>query len=125
MNTDKITSDKEPKAIRAFHWLSRAWYYEANRRLGIVDIINIGMYYPPDGGCDWEASITWHELNEVGIPCVEVYDDGWQMFRDWPDVLNALAEIHGTEPSPEDIAKLLLSLGFSDITKKKDDNDTA
>ncbi len=78
-----------------------------------VDIM-IGMYHP-DGGSSGEFSIEWDD--KLG-PRLKVWCDGWSaLYRHFLDVLKELEKWDDEEPTEEEVANLLLSLGVHDLTK--------
>ena len=112
--------------IRGFHHLSKAWYAEANlkgRSDGIVDEVTIGLYYKDDdGGTDGEFAVRWHNLRHgVICPCLQVFDDSWEILRkEFDDVLVAMMALDNESVTPDDFCRILQELGLEDLTKKGD-----
>lgn len=106
--------------VRGFHHLSQAWYAHANLKdADIVDEILVGLYYP-DGGCEAELAIRWHDLGQdAPSPRVETFDDSWSLLVSLGDVFKAVAELDGKAPSPDTIKELLVGLGFQDRTDRR------
>lgn len=106
--------------------LSRAWYRKANlfgrtdSNCEVFDVIHFGNYYP-EGGCDWEASITFMRFDPLhtGVK-IELFSDGWQALSDCPEMLAAFTRLahKAGEPSPtvDQIATALTDAGFADKT---------
>lgn len=108
------------KYKRQFVQLSRAWYGETCLRdSDVADKITTGLY-APDGGTVGEFDIRWIDLGLDSLsPKIEAFDDSWGVLWDFRDILEKLAELDDTDPTPEEICKLLLSCGFEDATQEK------
>lgn len=99
---------------RGFFHISQSPCADGKRwRNGEVDEITIGFY---DGGTTGEFCITWVTLAGRTVPQLRVYDDAWSALAGFKDVLDALAEIDGTSPSPEEVKALLRKCGVVDMT---------
>lgn len=77
----------------------------------------IGLYHESDGGTFGEFCIRWIPLSQRLAPQLQVFGDAWLvLFSEFQDLLVALAELDGTDPSEEEIADLLVKLGLADRT---------
>lgn len=102
---------------RGFTQLSKAWYGKANLTSDdIQDEIMIGMYHP-EGGTTGEFSITWKELAGEFTPVLKSFEDSWSALWIFKDVLEKLAELDSTNPTADQIATLLESLGIENMTQ--------
>ena len=122
-NTGGMMS-KHDGCKKQFIHLARAWYGDANgvQRSGEPgDNISIGFDHP-DGGTTGEFSIEWVDLGRDVCPQLKVFDDGWSALWEFRDVLEKMAALDGTNPSPEIICKLLESCGIEDTTPVKNPN---
>lgn len=105
-----------------FVWYSQAWYAGNLNRGSVddeVDSISIGMY-AEEGGTDGEFAITWCKLGGALVPKLEVFDDGWRVLSQFPQLLVELAALDNQNVTPERMAALLLRLGFADLTERTD-----
>jgi hypothetical protein len=105
--------------------LSRAWYGEANLRAradSVVDEVNFGAFLP-DGSCEWEASFEWLALGGGRRPPavqLRAFDEAWEgcsfsgVFRAVGTAFERDGQV--ISPAVADIALLLESLGFRDVT---------
>lgn len=112
------------KDERGFYWLSKAWYGDANLRgADCDDEIMVGLY-TEEGGSSGEFAIRWIPLSERSVPRLMAFEDSWAVLWEFRDLLEMLAALNGSNPTPEDIAELLIGLGFKDNTprKHKDEN---
>lgn len=101
---------------RQFIQLSRAWYADANLRGGeVIDEITMGFYHK-DGGTTGEFAIRWIELSGSKTPMLCSFDDSWDALWQFRDVLEVMATMDGTNPTPEEICKMLVSVGVEDNT---------
>ena len=82
-----------------------------------VDEINIG-FIDEDGGTCGEFCIAFEALRGRVSPRLMVYHDGWAALNRCRDLLDALAALDNTAPSPDEVCRLLTSLGFEDITPR-------
>lgn len=100
-----------------FRQLSKCWYGEACLRgSDYTDQVSFGLYYP-EWGCYSEALFKWFDLGWKSTPRIELFSDGWRLFRDAPGLALALADINDTDPNPEEICSLLAHIGFTDTTE--------
>lgn len=107
----------DKKAKRGFTQLSRMYYgKDLLKREDYVDEILFGYYYPC-GGTEGEMVVKWIYLAGMLVPRLEIFSDAWKTLFKMQDLLKKMAEIDGTDPSPEEFCKLLLSCGFEDLTK--------
>ena len=101
---------------RQFIQLSRAWYAGANLRGGeVIDEITMGFYHK-DGGTTGEFTIRWIELSGSETPMLCCFDGSWHAMWQFRDVLEKMAEIDGTNPTPNEICRILVSCGVADNT---------
>ena len=105
---------------KQFIVLSQAWYGKASidsRTDGLQDDICFGSY-DPSGGTIGEMLITWYFVGDKLVPKLEAFDDAWFVLSTFPDVINELALLDNTNPSPRIIANVLLKCGFEDVTPR-------
>lgn len=102
--------------VKGFHWFSRAWYFRQERDL--VDSFSIGLY-TPGGGCEFEFMIEFKQLNTLSAR-VCVFDDAFQAFGVFSDLFDALKSNQTKGMLPEQLYRLLVSLGYTDFTAKSD-----
>lgn len=100
---------------RQFIQLSRAWYADAIRNTGIVDRITMGFYHK-EGGTTGEFEIQWIKLCGSEKPKLSAFNDSWNAMWQFRDVLKAMAAMDGTDPTPDEICKMLISVGVEDNT---------
>jgi hypothetical protein len=106
--------------IRGFYHFSEAWYADANRNKDCVDEVMIGFYGPNgDQGTAGEFSVRWTELGSEITPQLQAYDDSWYALAQFSDLIEAMGEIDGKDVSPKTFCELLKSLGFKDLTPRK------
>lgn len=113
---------------RQFYQHSRAWWgKDVPLSNNTIEEINIG-FYCPDGGTSGEFCIEWISLNNQNVPRLKAFEDSWSALWEFRDVLEKLAELDSTNPSPEEICELLKSCNVKDATptensyKKKEMN---
>lgn len=105
---------------RQFRQLSRAWYGSANLQLNseVVDEITAG-FYDEEGGTTGEFTIKWIVLAGQKTPQLCVFDDAWDALWQFRDVLEKLAELDGTNPTPEKVCSIFVSCGVEDTTPEQ------
>ena len=102
---------------RAFTHHNEAWY---KRELGngATDEITIG-FYCPDGGTSGEFTIRWHILQGEPCPRLEAFEDSWDSLWNFKDLLEKMAEMDESNPTPAEMVEVLLGLGIKDETPRK------
>lgn len=107
---------------RQFIIMSQAWYGDAvSKKIGYRpddDEIMLG-YYCPGGGTSGEFSIKWRELGNRNVPYLKAFDDSWSALAGFADVIAALKELDATNPTVEQVAKVLLACGVKDATPRE------
>ncbi len=105
---------------RKFIQLSRAWYEKSclpNQEY--VDEVMFGDYgeKSPTWG---EMALRWYTLPGLDLPAaqLECFDDAFKALAQFPDVITALAA-HEPDIQPEQFCRLLLAMGFEDVTPKE------
>jgi hypothetical protein len=83
-----------------------------------IDEINLG-FYDDDGGTTGEFCFRWVMLGNKPVPKIVAFDDSWDALWQFRDVLEKLAVLDDTNPTPGTIRSLLTSLGVEDTTKTK------
>jgi len=107
---------KPETARRKFVHLSKAWYAgSALSHAEYTDEINMGKYWD-DGSTIGEITLRWYNVGVHNCPKLEAFEDSWKALKEFQDLIDKLSEIDGTNPSPETICNLLLSLGIEDVT---------
>lgn len=79
--------------------------------------------YPEGGGTRGEFGIRWIPLGGYETPRLEVFSEGWEVLQEMIerfDLVRRLADLEDAleDPEPEQVAALLLDLGFEDLTKR-------
>lgn len=107
--------------IRGFYHFAESWYAKSSPR-DREDSINIGIYFPHEGGgSSGEFAIEWVLIGEtVPVPQLQVFDDAWNALALFGDMLAKMAEAK-TKPSltPLEFCDLLRSCGIKDLTKRQ------
>lgn len=83
--------------------------------------ISVGNY-DPDGGCEGEFIIEFHDLayNEI-TPRLNMFNDSWRYFTDpkWKDFFQTMSDYNGVKITYQEMLNLLkYNLGFKDLTKE-------
>ena len=103
---------------RQFIQLSKAWYGDTKlQESDIIDKITIG-FYNEDGGTTGEFVIKWTLICGAATPMICSFDDSWSALLEFKDLLEKLAELDNLSPSPDEIVKVLISLGIENNTKE-------
>ncbi len=102
---------------RQFTQMSRSWYAEACKREGVTDEIMIGHYHP-DGGTTGEFTIKWVILGGKPEARLEVFSDAWDSFSRFQSFQGMLADMDGTNPTPQEICDALKKCGVEDVTQE-------
>ncbi len=112
------------KGKRTFYISSEAWFsrerFDRNTsKIAAEIMVSVDA---PGGGTLGEFGIRWHTFPhyEKTVPRLEVFDDGWASLASMPDLIAALGTLDNTNPQPAEIAALLLSLGFTDVTPREE-----
>ena len=107
---------------RRFIIMSQAWYGDAvAKKVGNKpedDEILIG-FYCPTGGTSGEFSIKWRELGKRNVPYLKAFDDSWSALANFADVIAGLKGLDATNPTVEQVAKVLLACGVKDATPRE------
>ncbi|MFA5559230.1 MAG: hypothetical protein WDA59_07255 [Methanofastidiosum sp.] len=109
--------------VRGFHWLSKAWYGDANLNVieEVIDEINLGWFHfneeGGDDGTTGEFTMRWVRLGKDIIPKLVVFSDAFETLHSFQDVIDVLATYDDKDITPEQFANVLLELGFKDLTK--------
>ena len=89
------------------------------------DEIIIGMY-GPDGVTQGECAVQWVMLADKATPYLKAYDDSWDALQNFRDLLDWMGDLMDWMASVEDqkitsqaFAEALRSLGFKDLTQRK------
>jgi len=109
--------EKHEGCVRGFYQQSRSYYKQIEEGL---EEINFGMFHP-QGGTSGEMIMRWLSLGNDKNPVarLECFEDAWDVLSCYPDLLEKMAELDGTNPQPEDFVRILLECGFTDLTKEK------
>lgn len=103
---------------RTFIHLAEA-YYAKSTLLPDEVVDEVLMRICDDGYESNEVMFRWHDLNGTyPFPRLEVFDDAWDALPRIHDVLDALSQHNGQHIAPSDFCKLLLTLGFEDVTPR-------
>src|SRR5689334_8789795 len=74
--------------------------------------VAFGLYDPQDRGTFGECAIRWHRVSGNLLPRLEMFSDSWPLLASLPDVFTRLGKL--AQPSPTEIAKFFVALGFED-----------
>ena len=111
-----MSTNRHEGCKRQFIHLSRAWYGDVNlAKDEAIDQMSIG-YYHPGGGTTGEFSIEWLQVGGEPTPRLQAFEDSWDALWGFKDFLKALKTLDGTNPTPEEIGKVLLACGIEDAT---------
>lgn len=104
------------RSDRGFYWFSKAWY---NTLTGDdKHNITFGLYCEEGKeGCIGEMSMRWYNLGGKVTPKLECFDDSFAVLASFPDLIYELAKLDNTDFTEEQFVKLLLELGFKDLTQ--------
>lgn len=116
-----MMKDKMDGMVPGFYATHRAWYGDHIQDREYAAEVMIGLYDPDDGGgTAGEFAFRWIRLQNGNHCRLEVFDDGWEVFLQMPEVTSFLRNyaIECTEasPSPEDLISWLKLNGFRDLT---------
>ncbi len=104
----------------AFVFSNEAWYFEKAGRLPApytAEVILSASY--GDGSVDGgEVSLRWQELGGKSVPSLHAFDDGWRFLADNPALITWLGTWAERAPSPQQVIRDLLALGFVDETAR-------
>lgn len=93
-------------------------YYAADlqRVMGdnFVDEVTFGYYWPDGSTSSGEMSITWDQAG----PELRISYDAWALLKSFETLQSRLALLDGNKITPIEFSRLLLELGFSDLTKR-------
>lgn len=116
------TPNRHEGDFRGFTILSQSWYADSNlspaERKNGVDEILFGLF-APEGGTSGELSIRWKPLQGKAVPQLQAFDDSWSALATFADLLPKLAELDNTQPTVEQVAAVLMSCGFVDMTERR------
>lgn len=107
--------------ILSFIASHEAWYAPVNNIR--IPEITITLRYP-DGVVSGEFVIQWVYLGRQLSPQLQAFDDSWSALaeinrRTDGKFLSGLEDFDSTDPSPEIVIAWLISLGFTDDTKRE------
>lgn len=60
-----------------------------------------------------EMRIEWKQLRNLS-PYLEAYDDSWKALATFTDLIQELAKLDGTDPSPVVVIEALVRCGFAE-----------
>jgi hypothetical protein len=111
--------DKHKDCFRGFIQVSKAWYGTGIiEDDGLLDSITMG-FYDAQGGTTGEFTIDWIKLSGEWTPELKVFEDAFDALYEFSDILKELAKLDGTNPHPNIIADLLISLNVKDRTPRQ------
>ena len=88
-----------------------------NEKSGEIDRVMFGIYCP-NGGCEAEMSMVWHQLSTEICPCFSVFSDAFKMLGQ--DVILRLicefSKIPNPQMTSEYFSEMLINLGFKDMS---------
>ena len=113
----------EPEFIKAFICDSRQNYYEAVHKYepDIADRVMFGNFDAGGEGCEYELSIKWIVLSQYEArvaPRLEVFHDAFKALTEHSELFRKLASLHRKDFTPDDFSRLLLGLGYKDLSDK-------
>ena len=74
----------------------------------------------------FEFQIYWYNLafpKDELTPRILIFQYSWAIFDKCPELLSWFAENYGTRPQPEDLAAVLVKLGFENAFEKKNEKE--
>lgn len=103
--------------MKTFIVSHETWYAKASKIF--LPEINIVETHS-EGGCAFEFNIVWKNIGVGLFPKLEMFDDSWAAFREYPELFKQLASWESiVPPQPENIIQILKDLGFEDVTERK------
>lgn len=104
---------------RGFVSFSRSWYSEhLPTRIGEIDSITIEVD-ELDGDIWGEFEILWVSIGNGEIASkISIFDGCWNAFFHCTDLIEKMKEIDGQNISSNDFCKMLVELGFEDLTEE-------
>lgn len=119
-NTKDMKNIKDFK--RGFVSLSRSWFGECcPTEKGVIDAITIEVD-ELDGDIWGEFEINWMLIGKgESVARISIFDGCWDAFFHCTDLIEKMKEIDGQNISPDDFCKMLVELGFEDLTKSTSD----
>lgn len=96
--------------MRRFTQLTRSDEIPFTLSAGLLDEIRIV------DDQDHELMIKWRALGGAAVARIEIPDDSWSVLVSMNDVLVALADLEGSDATPEDISVRLREMGLEDVS---------
>lgn len=98
--------------IRGYYRTSKSWYAKSVDNIEI----NFGMFHP-DGGTSGEMTMEWIELSGKLCARLKTFEDSWSALSLFTDLIQKMGEVDSEHIQEEEIAKMLNSCGFKDLTE--------
>jgi Lar family restriction alleviation protein len=113
--------------MKGFIQFSKAWYNHIHSGADsrFIDDITIGFYVeeePGEFGTTGEFTLEWKQNTsneDKPFVILKVHNDSWKTLSEMPEVLMMLSALNDTHPTSDEIAKMLIELGFTDMTPTK------
>jgi hypothetical protein len=109
-------TESNVEMFRGFWIHSQSWHADALLHGDYADQVVIGRYVE-GGGCDCEFVMRWYQLGGASTPRLEMFGDSWARLSFFSDLLAALTT-RGKLLTPQDLARILLDLGYRDTTQR-------
>jgi len=124
-NTKSEKSNNQDHLVFAFICDSRMNYYTHEYKSfhiknGSTDKIIYGIN-DRQGGCVCEMIMVWYEVDGKKAPRLEVFSDYFDEFtKEWHiEIMRHVGMLNKKEFTPDDFLKILIKLGFEDMSDTK------
>lgn len=114
--------NKIRKYIKAFICLSRQNYFPEikNEYKTISDKVMFGNFDSQKCGCEYEAAMEWIIIKgSQDSPRLGVFSEAFKIFEDHKDLFDELKKLHDKTFSSDEFCRLLLKLGYKDLSDNK------
>ena len=111
----------QTKYIKAFTCFSRQDYSENPNTLpnGVTDKVMFGTFSADGCGCAYECSMEWVSLADGAVPHLGIFNDAFVAFQEHQQLFTALTTLHRKSFTSDDFSRLLISLGYRDLSDNK------
>ena len=109
------------QSFKGFYRFTDLEYLKHNSPIGKVkEQFNIVQQVPNDG-VEYEFMISFYEFNNKLIARAEIFDESFCAFEAHSKLFSELAGY--STVTPDEIEKILISLGYRNLTKEEAEND--
>jgi len=118
-----MSNEKKCAPCLGFTCFSRQDYYPQLKDLHLDfnehDSVLLGLYYD-GGGCKAEMSMTWEVLQNEPEPRLKIFSDAFCLFGEkaFRELFSELERLEDPHITPDEFSKLLIRLGFRDLSDK-------